>query len=210
MDKIDTLLEKVWDYAKPESENSYEYVLSDEFFLFQHIAHLAYHVKSGGCSVRYFMDLHLLKNKLSYDNEKVCEMLKMCGLDAFFSTCVKMCDVWFSDGEHDETTLLFQRYLLNGGIYGTKHNQIAASPDKKSMVAYILNRVFMPYEQLCVTYPSLKGKKMLIPFYQIRRWLRIVANRRLDSASEEFKAKKHVSDGNFGDYSKLFEAIKLN
>ena len=55
MENIDPLLSKVWEYAAPKKEGSYEYALTNEFFLFQHVAHMSYHVIHGGMGIKGFM-----------------------------------------------------------------------------------------------------------------------------------------------------------
>jgi hypothetical protein len=210
MENIDALLEKVWDYANPKADGSCEYVLTNEFFVFQHVAHMSYHVVYGGCSVRYLLDLWLVLNAVSCDENLLGEMLSQCGLSAFFNECVKLSQVWFSGREHDETTVLFQLYLLNGGVYGSKMNSIAVKYRKKGTFSYALCRVFLPYEQLCITYPFLKGRKYLLPFYQARRWLRALFKGRLSVAGKEIDANKQISDKRIAEVQKLFEVLHLN
>ena len=209
MKNIDRLLEKVWDYAVPVKEGKLEHKLSNEFFMFQIVAHMSYHVYGGGCSVRCFMDLLLLDTKLFMDKAVFGEMLKECGLEKFCEISLKLARIWFSDGIHNEITDVYQRYLLNGGIYGTKMNSIAAKDSKKSNFSYAVSRIFMPYEQLCITYPKLKEKKYLFPFYQVKRWLRTVKNRRYLEVSKEFDANDSVTRQNASDYSKLIEKLEL-
>lgn len=210
MENIDRLLEKVWDYATPKEEGSYEYVLTNEFLLFQHVAHMSYHVVGGGCSVRYFMDLFLLENKLEFDKTIFGKMLEECGLVKFYKAVSKLARVWFADESHDDVTLSLQKYILFGGIYGTKVNSIAMNDEKKSTVAYVADRVFMPYEKLCITYPGLKGKKILLPFYQVKRWCRTLKNHRYASASEELKANRGVSEDRIHEFSGLLTELELN
>ena len=209
MENVDSLLERVWDYAQPVADGSFEYKLMDEFLLFQHIAHMSYHVADGGCSVRYFLDLFLLKKKLEVDKKALSDMLCECGLEKFYEMSLKLANIWFSNAEHDEVTLSYQRYILNGGIYGTVMNKVAANNDKKKTSSYIAGRIFMPYEQLCITYPKLKKNKLLLPFYQVKRWCRILKNKGYAKASDEIKANNSVSEKNLNEYSKLFDELQL-
>lgn len=208
-ENIDGLLERVWDYALPKSKGAFEYILADEFLYFQHIAHMSYHVVDGGCSIRYFMDLLLLDAKLCADKAAVAEMLRECGLEKFSETSLKLARIWFSEEEHDEITPVYEKYLLGGGIYGTKMNAIAAKDNKKSTFSYAVGRIFMPYEKLCITYPNLKGKKYLLPFYQVKRWFRTLKNRRYLDASKEFEANNSITKQKANDFSKLFESLEL-
>ena len=210
MENIDILLEKVWEFALPETEGSYEQLLTNEFLLFQHVAHMSYHVIGGGCSVRYFMDLFLLENKLEFDKTIFGKMLEECGLVKFYKAISKLARVWFADESHDDVTLSLQKYILFGGIYGTKVNSIAVNDEKKSTVAYVADRIFMPYEKLCITYPYLKGRKYLLPFYQVKRWCRTLKNHRYASASEELKANRGVSEDRIHEFSGLLTELELN
>lgn len=206
---IDVLLEKVWHYAKPKAEGTFEHVLTDEFLLFQHVAHMSYHVVDGGCSLRYFLDLYLLENKLIIDKTVFNKTIEKCGLVQFYEISLKLAKVWFSDEKHDDITLSYQRYILNGGMYGTKMNSIAANAKKKSTFSYVLSRIFAPYEMLCITYPSLKGKKALVPFYQVRRWCRTIKKRRYKNVNVEIQANNSVSKENTDEFSRLLECLKL-
>ena len=129
---------------------------------------------------------------------------------AFYEISLRLSNAWFSGKEHDEETLVYQRYLLGGGVYGTKKNQIAVNLGKKSTFSYAWGRIFMPYKQLCTTYPKLIGKPFLVPFYQIRRWCRIVFKGRFSNVPEEIKANKSVNYDSTQELSKLFESMKLN
>lgn len=65
MDKMDAVLSRVWDYTVPVNE--YEYKLSDEFFVFHILSHMTYHFVEGGCGIRSFMDLWVMKHKMGID-----------------------------------------------------------------------------------------------------------------------------------------------
>lgn len=208
-DNIDVLLEKVWDYASPKSEGSYEYVLTNEFLLFQHVAHMFYHVAAGGCSIRYFLDLHLLKNRLEFDGNVLFTMLENCGIKRFYDECIKLCGVWFSDEENDGTTLLFQQYLLGGGVYGIKHNQIAFKRSKQGKMSYVLGRIFMPYKQLIIKYPSLKGKRYLVPFYQVRRWVDFIFKGKMANKKLELSVNDKITDERMENVVSLFEKLGI-
>lgn len=210
MKNLDGLLSMVWEYASPKTEGSYEYVLSNEFFMFQIVSHISYHVLYGGCSLRYFLDLYLLNQKLEFDENVLFSMLENCGIKTFYDECLRLSTVWFANEKHNETTLLFQEYLLDGGVYGIKKNQIALKRKKKGTFSYILERIFMPYEQLVITYPSLKNKRCLTPLYQVRRWFRVVFNGRIFSSSQELTANGEITDQKIDNIACLFEKIGLD
>ncbi len=207
---IDGLLEKVWEYSMPKAEGSYECVLTNEFLMFQHIAHMSYHVLNGGCSLRYFLDLFLLENRLGVDRNVFVKMLEECKLLQFYEASLKLSRVWFSDEKHDETTLLFQKYLLGAGVYGIKKNQIAFKRRQKGSVSYLAERIFMPYEQLIIKYPELNGKRYLTPFYQLRRWTGFVLGRKYANSGRELLTNREISDKKAEEVYNLFKKIGLD
>jgi len=209
MKSVDGILEKVWEYAFPKSEGSFEYVLTNEFLMFQHLAHMSYHVLNGGCSLRYFLDLFLLLQKLDFDRNKLFMLLENCGLKMFYDECSKLSKVWFACDAHDDTTLLFQKYLLGGGVYGIKKNQIAFKR-KKGSFSYFIERIFMPYEQLTVKYPSLEGKRLLVPFYQVRRWGSFILKGSFFHSKQELLTNNEITNDKIQEITKLFEKIGLN
>ena len=169
---IDALLSDCWDYATVL--DGYECEFTNEFFFFHQIAHASYHFLHGGCGVRPILDLYLLQRKMLFDNTVLDEMLEKSGIKKFFDAAKALSEVWFCDGEHTDVTRRMEDYLLRGGVYGSTANSMAVCQQKeKGRLGYIINRIWLPYELLCITYPRLKGRKYLQLFYEIKRWFRI-------------------------------------
>lgn len=169
---IDALLSDCWDYAAPSGD--YEYCFINEFFYFHQIAHASYHFLHGGCGVRPILDLYLLQRKMPFDSTVLDEMLEKSGIKKFFDAAKAISEVWFGSGEHTDVTRRMEDYLLRGGVYGSTQNSMAVGQQKeKGRLGYIINRIWLPYEFLCITYPRLNGRKYLQFFYEIKRWLRI-------------------------------------
>lgn len=169
LDKADLVLENVWEYAFPTDK--YEYLLTDEMFYYYHIAHMAKHFQIGGCGVRPFIDMWVLNHRLTFDKEKRESLLENGGLAVFAKQCEKLAEVWFDGGEHTEVTRKLENYILGGGVYGNVNNRVAVQQVKRGgKFKYALSRIWLPYDVLKFHYPSLEGKKILLPFYEIRRW----------------------------------------
>ena len=62
------VLQSVWNNVTLHEQSAYQYDMSDAFFYFYHIAHMAKHFENGGCGVRPFIDLWILDN---LENEDV-------------------------------------------------------------------------------------------------------------------------------------------
>ncbi len=168
MEDIDVLLKRVWEFAEPVS--AYEYREDPEFFVYHHIAHMKYHFVNGGCGIRPFLDLFVMKRNAFYDEQKLTVLLDSVGLTSFYQAILQVIGVWFEGAEHTERTRSCEEYILHGGIYGTEGNSMAANSSiRGNRVAHLWHSVFLPYDTMCRVYPGLKGKKALLPFYYIRR-----------------------------------------
>lgn len=197
---IDALLSECWDYAAPSDD--YECCFTNEFFYFHQIAHASYHFLHGGCGVRPILDLYLLQRKMPFDSTVLDEMLERSGIKKFFDAAKAISEVWFGDGEHTDVTRRMEDYLLRGGVYGSTQNSMAVGQQKeKGRLGYIINRIWLPYELLCITYPRLKGRKYLQFFYEMKRWFRIFnsearKHKRRDLDAIKKLSAKHKSDVN--------------
>lgn len=162
----------VWQSSIKRSE--YRYKMNDDMLYFYHVAHLAKHIKNGGCGIRPFVDLWLL-NKSSEPSAERERLLKAGGLLKFESAARRLSEVWLSDGEHTPVTESLEEYVFSGNLYGSlKNNTVIHRRNAGSRLNYIILRLFMPYSQLSRKYPSLQGKPLLFPFYTVRRWFSLL------------------------------------
>ncbi len=209
MENIDRLLEKVWDYAYP-ADGAYRYKLSPEYLIFHITAHMSYHFMRGGCGIRSFVDLHMLRNKISYNEEKLRQLLGKCGIEKFYDNAVRLCSVWLDKKDHDEITLAMEDYLISGGAYGSVENTVSVEQSKSgSKLRYFAERIFMPYEGLLVRYPELEGRKYLVPFYQLKRWYRILFKGGMKRTADQFGKGKSISDDKVRKTETLLKNIGL-
>lgn len=164
-----SVLKDVWKKAEPCDGSGYRYKLSDEIFYYYHILHMAKHFRLGGCGLRPFIDLMLIDNKCGYTAE-INKTLKRGKLLTFAESARKLSRVWFCDDEHDETTLQMEKYILEGGIFGSAKTR-AESVNQRSgnKVRYIISRLFVPYRYLKRDYPILEKYPFLTPFYEFHR-----------------------------------------
>jgi uncharacterized membrane protein len=206
------VLKDVWDHATVVGGKVYQYAMSWEYFYLYHIAHMAKHFYSSGCGVRTFLDLAVMDNKLSIDKEKRDTLLKKYGLYDFAVGAEQLVDVWFNGAEHNELTQKMQAYIIKAGVYGDKENWVAVQQLKNGDggTKHIFRRLWVPYEDLKVIYPSLDGKKWLIPFYQIRKWFRVFKPSVAKRSIKEIKVSKSVSEEKRQEISKMFSELGLN
>ena len=207
IEKLDRVLVRAWDYAR-EKEN-FEYEFDNEFLFFHLYAHASYHFIGGGCGIRPFIDFYLLRKRLSADEEKLGELLDEAGIRFFAEKSDELANVWFGNGESDEITKEMEEFVLSGGVYGNPENHAAVKQAQKGKFRHLWSRIWIPYETLIILYPSLKGKRVLQPFYEIRRWFKLFKKSTLKRSVNELKVNAEMSDETLSKTQKLLRDLKL-
>ena len=194
-EKVSSIFSGVWEKASIKEGTQYHHIMDHDSFAAYHFAHMAEHFVHGGCGVRPFIDLWIMKHKMAYNVAIVREMLSQAKLDAFMEKAVALYEVWFEDAEHTPLTEEMESYIMQSGIYGTTENRVAiAQANKGGKLRYVLGRIFLPYSRLVLYYPALKRHPVLFPFYQMKRWLRIVFTKDRKYAMNELRHNASVSE----------------
>lgn len=200
----------VWSGDEISLLSDSEYQMSKELFLLYHIYHMAKHFVHGGCGIKPFIDLWIIKNKVGFDEEKAQKMLQESGLLAFFERSTDLVNVWFEGKEHSEITQEMEDYILQGGVYGTLKQNLAMSQNKKGgKFRHLMSRIFLSYKDMAVYYPSLKKCPILFPFYQVRRWCRILFCGGRKAAMNEIKVNQNITTEEQERAKKLLEELNL-
>ena len=188
-------LGNVFDKLVIEDGFKYRYRMPDEYFYYYHVAHMAKHYVNGGSGVRSLVDLWLLLLRDPDLPTKACALLKEGGLVAFDEAVRHLSRVWFGDAEHTDLTRTMEEYIVFSGVYGDMENMIASSRGEGGRVRYLFARTFPRYEVMCDVYPSLKGKRWLLPVYWLRRLFRIIFTPKLLRRSfTEIRANNEISE----------------
>lgn len=194
VNEMRAVLGRIWEDATPIQPGAYQYALSDAMFYFYHVAHMTKHLHIGGCGVRSFMDLWILNNRVSYDDEARKQLLAEGDLLAFDRGAKRMTDIWFADGEMDQMMAFMEEFVLLGGLYGNMANQVTVNQTKKgNKFVYTLSRIFLPYDKMQYKYPVLQKHKWLLPFCHISRWFKLVFKGGLKRAVREVKFVAAIS-----------------
>ena len=195
-------LENPWASAVPVCEGAYHYKMNDALLYYYHVAHMTKHYLFGGCGIRPFLDLWLLRHKGSWDDGVLSLLLDEGGLQAFHSTACALAEIWFGEGEHTHITQEMEEHVLRGGVYGSTENRVKVQQVKRGgKLRYALSRIFLPLGSLKFSYPVLEKHKWLYPFCQVRRWFRLIFfgakhslhELHLNSALSEEESQKTVS-----------------
>ncbi len=204
------ILSCVWDNATLKENSSCQYVMSDEFFYFYHIAHTAKHFENGGCGIKPLIDLWLLDNVTNAQNEKRDTLLEKGRLLKFATAVRRLVAVWFEGETADSLTERLEGYILSGGLYGTADNRVAIAQEKQGgRLGYMLSRVFVPYSRLKRYYPVLEKHKWLTPFMQVRRWFMLFKPDVAKMAKGELSANKTLKKSTAKQMKELLSELGL-
>ena len=174
---------------------------------------MAQHVlEGGGCCVKPFVDLKIIKEKMGFDIESANEYLLRYGLLKFADKSFALSEYWFDDGVVDDELYRFESFILEGGVYGTAESRSSVGVVKqKNKIAYIFSRLFVSYDRLCLLCPSLKKCPILMPFYQIRRWFRLFNKNgvKVSEAINEIKVTANMDSEKVARSARLMSELGL-
>lgn len=210
---LDAVLACVWENVQPVMSTTYCGAMNGEFFMFYHLAHMAYHFVSGGCGLRGFVDCYLLSEKQPCDHRHLEALLDAGGIRKFSDTVFSYADAWLGCPQLGSSKIdaNIQKYILNGGMYGTLENSIPVQQAQKGGKARnILNRLWLPYEALQMAYGAPADRTYLVPLYQAKRWIQLVfQKKRLGYGVKEIVRNVTTSDGERSEMAQILHHLGL-
>lgn len=191
----DRFLKNVWKYAKQKEAGSFEYLLPLEAFYYYHIYHMAKHFMDGGCGIKPFLDLWMMKKTGLSLNEIGSDALRRGGLYRFAVGVQSLSRVWFESGSHTELTEKMEAYILGGGVYGSRLNKhLTEKKKRRSKLLYNLSRVWLSPSEMKLRYPKLEKHVWLLPFYQVKRWCSVFSRRCENKKVKEQECERSADD----------------
>ena len=206
---LDRVLKNSWNYAEPLKEGSFCYRFQNAFLVFYSVAHAAYHFKGGGCGIRPFIDQLLLEQKVDYDRAVYQSLIREAKLEPFEEQFLRLTRIWFSNEEHNDLTRRMEDYILSANIYGSLENRETVRLLKRGRWGNLWFRIWLPYRELVTKYPSLKGKRVLQLFYEIRRWFSIFKRGKMKKIRKEIKTNLAVEKSKAEQISNLLNDLHL-
>ncbi len=201
------VLKDIWQNSHLKENYKYFHIMNNDMFYFYHIAHIAKHFEVGGCGIRPLLDLWLLDNKTNYRFDK---LLKQGGLLRFSYAIRSLSEVWFSGKEHDEITLKMEKYILQGGVYGTEENHVLMRTQKSGgRIRYILSRIFVPYVNLKYEFAILQKYRFLTPVFEVYRWILFIIKGNKQSKIKKLNSIKHIPEAQKQTVADMLEKIGL-
>lgn len=189
------ILADVWEQAEAAAGSTCRYELPDALFYYYHMAHMAKHVRNGGCGIRPLLDTWLLNHRVEHDAGARRALLARGGLQTFAQQMEKLAQVWFSGEQDDPVTVQLAEFVLDNGVYGTYGQKLAMrQTGSAGKTGYFFSRVFLPYERMKHLYPVLKKHKWMLPFCEVARWTELLFNGGTKRAAKAIKTGNELSE----------------
>lgn len=173
------------------------YAMTDEDFYAYHLMHMRKHFLMGGCGIRTFLDLWVLNHRVEYDNSKRNAKLSECGIVDFANACIHLSEVWFGTEAYTPLTQAMEDYIIGAGVYGNADNEVQVRQAQNgSKFKSLIKRLWKPYDKLIWDYPKLEGRRYLQPYYEAKRFFKMIFGGQLGRSIQEVRANQNMSKQN--------------
>lgn len=203
------VLDSLWTVATPIDGESCEYRMPETYFYLYHIAHMMKHFRNGGCGIRFFLDLKLMRQQGGFDDKACKALVEQCGMLPFAEAVEKLAEAWFGAGDIAGLETM-ENYVLSGGIYGTIHNSVAVQQEKDGRSGYLLHRFFPPYDRMKYEHPILQKHRWLLPYFWGRRLLRLCSASVRRRVLHEYRVGREKKKEGFDDLSSMMKQLGMD
>lgn len=202
---------QIWDHVSPAEGFQFRMETEWEYFYLHHVAHMAKHFSHGGCGIRPFLDLALMRKKIPMSSETKLSYLKKYDLVPFAEAAEHLAAVWFGEEGHTPLTERMEEYLLGAGIFGSIENQVALEKSGKSkLLSGFFSHIWLPYDAIKHQYPILLSHKILLPFCQVRRWFKLVFCGGWKRSMYHLRQNRKISDEKVKKVAELMDDLQLS
>lgn len=208
---LDNALCLAWDYAIPIDGFSFRYRHTNEFLYFHIIAHTAYHlIAGGGCGLRPLLDIWIMQKFMPYTNNTVLGLCEKAGLLVFYDKMQKLSQSCMQGAGFTEEEGILLDFIMRAGMYGDVANRVAIQQvKKKGKLRLLLSRIFLPYKEMIIYYPTVKKYKILFPFYQLFRWIRLLFGKNSKNFRRELGAGFKATEEKRNNVVKILKILEL-
>ena len=204
------VLNGVWEATRVKEGCKHHREMTDAYFYFYHVAHMAKHILHGGCGIKPFIDLWILDSLEDADRAGREELLARGGLAKVADVAQRLSYVWLDGREHDKGTLNLEKYVIDGGVYGAEDQLITIEKQKSgSSLKYILSLIWRSSDALKHKYPILKKHRWLLPVVQVKRWFDIVFEGRFKGSVRKITTATTISDEEINEVERFLSELEL-
>lgn len=173
-----------------EKVDMYQYKLNNTDMMLVNLSHAAKHINNGDFWLNMLTDTYHL-NKLEYDKSKILD----ARLNTFHQTLNRLISC---AGAYDKVSKE-DRELLKFVCLKKDDFHLALEKGRyHSRFSYIMHRIFAPYRSLTPRHPLLKKVPILLPIYEVARWIKMPFTHSLKHYKQEVNEfeKKNSDDIN--------------
>ncbi len=205
------ILSTVWERSALAEGKGYTYLMCDDMFYFYHVLHMAKHFMCGGCGVKSFLDLWVLRNLVPHDALLREGIISKSEYSEFEKGALGLMNVWFEGKEHDSLSLSMEEFVFSGGAFGSVEGGATVGVVKRGgRLRYALGRIFLSTKTMKLLYPSLERHIWLLPVYHIRRWSRVIFKGGIRTARAQISQSASVSDEEVKRVAEMLASLGLN
>ena len=171
--------DSIWDRVSLKDGWKYQYMMTEEDFYINMIAHFAKHFSRYGCGIRNAIDIAVyLKNApANFSLSRAETVLKEIGLFGFEKKLLQLISAWESEKWTSEDKILTD-YIVGCGVFGNRQSMtahtITAAKEKNARQKSLLFHIFPSMEIMTGLYPVLKKCPLLLPLCWIARGFRLL------------------------------------
>ena len=181
-------------HSNKDENNPYLYHMDKGYYYLYHLAHFAKHIKSGEYWLSMLQDSYLLKDDV---NES---LIKEAGLETFYLTIKELLDYYEKKINITQRVMDIEKIIYNDAF----NNYVMLNQKKYSnKFIYILRRVFLTPKELSTTFPQMKGREYLYPYYFVKR----LFHKKKNKPSNELKTYNKLKKDNL---DKIYQNIGIS
>lgn len=167
--------------------NQYGYHFSNEDLYIYLTAHEYKHFSSGGTGLRSVLDIYVFWQKFGsqLDTDYITAETQKMGISDFEQQNRLLSLHLFGNKELTKTDHSILKYIISSGTYGTLQHGIESkinkygSQKKGKRAAFLMNRLFLPLDEVKAYYPFYYKHKILLPALAFHRLIKaLTVNRK--------------------------------
>lgn len=147
---------------------------------------------------------------MPFDEKVLRDRLRTGNLEKFGDVVFGLLDYWFGDGEPSPVLEATANYIVPAGVYGSIKNRVAVGQIRKgSKMQYFFSRLYLGKEAMKYPYPILEKHGWLLPFCQVHRWYKLLADGKMRRITRELETSGTMEQGYKDSVAALLDELEL-
>jgi hypothetical protein len=160
------------------------------------------------------LDLYILNHSVDFQQAIEYDVIKYGNLRQLAEESTKLSEFWFGqEREINKTCQILQEYILQSGTYGISSNATTVQKALEQDICSkkrIARKFWKPYEELKYWYPILMKHKWLTPFFQMKRWFRILFGGTMSRMISSQKVAQCIPESRIFDTKQMLHSLGLD